>query len=239
MTPLDRTRVEKAAADCGFELTPVLDPNGALVLRSAMFPESVAVSVVAGGQFALTSPRPVLLGTAELLPVVVQGFGLLYAALQKASATARTLPNRVAEKFHVAVVQMPTATEVERLVRLRVGQGLFRDALLDFWQGRCCVTGLAVPELLRASHIKPWSRCDSDEERLDVFNGLLLAPHIDALFDGGWISFEDTGALVVSPALPSDAAFNLGLSPSGWRISGLLDRHRLYLAHHRNHELRN
>lgn len=58
-----------------------------------------------------------------------------------------------------------------------------RVALLDFWQGRCCVTGLDVAELLRASHIKPWARCESDDERLDVFNGLLLSPTMDALFD--------------------------------------------------------
>lgn len=237
MTPLDRARLEKAAADCGFELTPVLEPNGALVLRSAMFYESVVISVVAGGQFTLTSSRPVLLGAPEQLPVAVEGFGPLYEVLQKASATARTLPNRVAEKFHAAVGLMPATTEVERLVRQRVGQSLFRGALLDFWRGRCCVTGLAVVELLRASHIKPWSRCDSDEERLDVFNGLLLAPHVDALFDGGWVSFDDTGALLVSSALPSEAAAQVGLS-SDWQVSGLLDSHKVYLAHHRAKELR-
>lgn len=237
MTPLDRTRVEKAAADCGFELTPVLGLNGALVLRSAMFPEAVTVSVLSGAQFSLTSSGPVQLGTAEVLPVLVQGFDQLYGALQKASATARTLPNRVAEKFRATVVQMPTTTEVERLVRLRVGQGLFRDALLDFWQGQCCVTGLAIPELLRASHIKPWSRCDSDDERLDVFNGLLMAPHVDALFDGGWISFDDNGALLVSSALTDDAAARVGLSLS-WQVSGLSTAHKVYLAHHRKQEWR-
>jgi putative restriction endonuclease len=237
MTPLDRTRLEKAAADCGFELTPVLEPNGALVLRSAMFPESVAVSVVADGHFALTSSRPVLLGAAEQRPVVVEGFARLYATLQKASATARTLPNRVAEKFHAAVVLMPMTTEIERLVRQRVGQSLFREALLDFWQGRCCITGLAVPELLRASHIKPWSRCESDEERLDVFNGLLLAPHIDALFDGGWISFSDDGRLLTSSALPGAARTQIGVNLD-WRVSALTPAHVPYLAFHRQHEFR-
>jgi hypothetical protein len=52
MIPLDRARLEKAAADCGFELTPVLELGGALVLRSAMFPESVVVSILAGGRAA-------------------------------------------------------------------------------------------------------------------------------------------------------------------------------------------
>jgi len=50
------------------------------------------------------------------------------------------------------------------------------------------VTGLAMSKLLRASHIKPWAACAADAERLDVYNGLLLAPHLDALFDAGLIS---------------------------------------------------
>jgi len=60
--------------------------------------------------------------------------------------------------------------------------------LLDLWEGRCAVTGLAVPELLRASHIKPWADCETDAERLDVYNGFLLAPHLDAAFDLGFIT---------------------------------------------------
>ncbi len=90
---------------------------------------------------------------------------------------------------------MPCSTEAERLVVQRVGQDLFRAALLDFWQGRCCATGLAIPELLRASHIKPWAVCADDNERLDVYNGLLLAPHLDALFDAGLMTVADDGDL--------------------------------------------
>ena len=119
----------------------------------------------------------------------------------------------------------------------RVGQGLFREALLDYWQGRCCVTGLAVPPLLRASHIKPWAGCADDDERLDVFNGLLLAPHVDALFDGGWISFEDSGAVIVSGALPAEAFGPLGVS-TRWTVAGLRVEHLGYLVHHRARVLR-
>ncbi|MDC0682621.1 HNH endonuclease signature motif containing protein [Sorangium atrum] len=50
------------------------------------------------------------------------------------------------------------------------------------------MTGLAVPALLRASHIKPWADCETDAERLDVYNGILLAPHLDAAFDRGFIT---------------------------------------------------
>lgn len=238
MTPLDRLRIEKAAADCGFELTPVLDDDARLVLRSAAFPESLAIAVVGEKAFMLQPSHRRLLA---LKPgddkVNVQGYGELYAVLRKASATARTLPNRVADRFRAKVKGMPTSTEAERLVVQRVGQGLFREALLDYWQGRCCVTGLAVSPLLRASHIKPWAGCADDDERLDVFNGLLLAPHVDALFDGGWISFEDSGAVIVSGALPAEAFGPLGVSTQ-WKVAGLRAEHLGYLAHHRAQVLR-
>lgn len=93
-------------------------------------------------------------------------------------------------------------------------------------------TGLAVPALLRASHIKPWADCESDAERLDVFNGLLLAPHLDAAFDDGFITVGDDGGIIVSPALDASARACLGLS-APLRVSGLSDRHRIYLAWHR------
>ena len=55
------------------------------------------------------------------------------------------------------------------MVRQRVGQNKFRDAMLDYWGGACAVTGVAIPEVLRASHAKPWAECGTDAERLDVF----------------------------------------------------------------------
>ena len=64
----------------------------------------------------------------------------------------------------------------------RIGQGGFRDALMTIWERSCAVTSLTCPELLRASHVKPWSH-SSRRERLDPNNGLLLAAHLDALFD--------------------------------------------------------
>jgi putative restriction endonuclease len=238
MTPLDRTRLEKAAADCGFELSPVLQGDGRLVLGSYRFPESVRVSIVEDEVFLLEPSSHLLLELdGNSVGLQLAGYAALYAALQGASAIARTLPNRVAEKFRVTVATMPTSTEAERLVVQRVGQGLFREALLDYWQGRCCVTGLAVPGLLRASHIKPWARCASDEERLDVFNGFLLAPHVDALFDDGWISFDESGEVIVSAALSTEARFLLGVS-NAWKVGALKATHHAYLAYHREHELR-
>ncbi len=86
------------------------------------------------------------------------------------------------------------------LQHARRGQGRFRADLLDIWQGACPVTGVTHPDLLRASHIKAW-RDSSDHERLDMFNGLLLSVHIDALFDRLLISFDTTGGLKLSKTL--------------------------------------
>jgi len=100
--------------------------------------------------------------------------------------------------------QNPTVsvTERERLVRARMGQGVFK-ANVRLREGRCRVTGTSAVHHLRASHIKPW-RSSSDSEKLDGANGLLLAPHADHLFDRGWISFEESGALLVSSILEAD-----------------------------------
>lgn len=88
---------------------------------------------------------------------------------------------------------------MERLVRQRVGQQAFRQAMLDYWGGACAVTGVALSEVLRASHAKPWAECVSDAERLDVFNGFLLNANLDALFDRFLITFSDDGELSLRP----------------------------------------
>ncbi len=238
MNPLERIRIEKAASDCGFEREAVLNEHGRLELRSATFPEIVWVSAAPPSGYRLMASVPSLLttgpGDGGLL---VDGIEQLYQALLQAAAAARTMPNRVADQFRTKTQALPKNTEAERLVVQRVGQDLFRSALLDYWQSRCCVTGLAVPSLLRASHIKPWAKCGSDNERLDVFNGLLLAPHLDALFDDGWISFSDQGGVLVSKALSAAAFAQLGVSRE-WSIQGLKTGHMAYLAHHREFEFR-
>lgn len=235
MNILERTRLEKAAADCGYDLTPE-SVGQDLMLCSTQFPESVTVAVLDGDRFKLKPSDPVLLRclqSDEGSILTVEGYKDLYFALEQIATLGRTMPNRVAEKFKRLSAGMPLTTEVERLVVQRVGQNLFRDALLDYWRGRCCVTGLAVPELLRASHVKPWAMCDSDEERLDVFNGLLLAPHLDALFDGGWLTVEPSGTLRISGRLAPDVFEILGIRAE-LVVKGLTPSHEAYLAYHRS-----
>ena len=123
-------------------------------------------------------------------------------------------------------------TEVERLVRQRVGQNKFRDALLEYWGGACAVTGVNIPGVLRASHAKPWAECASDAERLDVFNGFLLSANLDALFDRFLISFDDHGVLMTAPALAGLDLLPLGIVP-GMKLRWVNALHKPYLALHR------
>lgn len=91
-----------------------------------------------------------------------------------------------------AADDVPSATQTEALAQQRLGQARYRAALMALWNGACALTGVDIPELLRASHAKPWSDA-SDRERLDPFNGLLLEVRFDQLFDQGLISFNDDG----------------------------------------------
>ncbi|MEP9358760.1 HNH endonuclease signature motif containing protein [Sphingomonas sp. KR3-1] len=121
----------------------------------------------------------------------------------------------------------------EQLSRARRGQGLFRERVLDV-EPICRVTGVAIPTLLIASHIKPWRACQTAHERLDGFNGLMLTPHADFLFDRGLLGFEDDGRLLFSSKLSDDNATRLGLH-SGRRPppSPMQPRARPYFQHHR------
>ncbi len=98
----------------------------------------------------------------------------------------------------------------EQLVRARRGQGLFRKRVLDF-EPECRITGLATPNLLIASHIKPWRACGTPAERLDGANGLMLAPHADFLFDRGLLGFERDGRPMFSSQLTDSDADKLGM----------------------------
>jgi putative restriction endonuclease len=125
-------------------------------------------------------------------------------------------------------------TEKEQLIKARVGQGDFRKNVFKV-EGRCRVTGIDNPALLRASHIKPWRACVSAIERLDGFNGLLLAPHVDHLFDLGFLSFSDDGAVKISPRLPLSDLKKLGLELLCKNLTGpFAEKQRIYLAYHRD-----
>ena len=112
----------------------------------------------------------------------------------------------------------------------RRGQGLFRDRVLQV-EPRCRVTGVDKSRYLIASHIKPWSK-SSTFERLSENNGLMLAPHVDYLFDNGYISFTDNGDLLVSPECPAEVVRAWGISPT-MNVGPFRAQQRPYLAYHR------
>ena len=104
----------------------------------------------------------------------------------------------------------PEQTERKGLVTSRVGQGYYRQQVINKWKGKCPLSGIDVLPILISSHIVPWSE-SNDEERLDVDNGILLSPNVDALFDRHLISFDDNGGLLISKNLSIDNIGNLDL----------------------------
>ena len=121
-------------------------------------------------------------------------------------------------------------TAKQQLVNARIGQGLFRSRV-ELIEPSCRVTGLTDRRFLRASHIKPWAHSDN-RERLDGQNGLLLSPHVDHLFDRGFITFANDGALIVCESLPRSVL-------SAWKVSSsviakpLLQGQEVYMEYHR------
>lgn len=86
-----------------------------------------------------------------------------------------------------------------RPAKVRVNQYLFRRMVLDNYRNRCCITGLSIPEVLRASHITPWA--EDEVSRLDPQNGLCLSATFDAAFDRHLISLDEDLRLIFAPSL--------------------------------------
>ena len=123
----------------------------------------------------------------------------------------------------------PDTTERKGLVTSRVGQGYFRNLLIEKYDNKCAVTKSSLHSILIASHIVPWSE-STEEERLDVNNGILLSPLYDALFDKHLISFNDDGMIVISEQIEDEIKL-LSIDIHG-SISVNKDMHK-YLRRHR------
>lgn len=125
------------------------------------------------------------------------------------------------------------ATEAMRLQKIRIGQQIFRRELLKYWRNKCPITGVTDKALLRASHIRPWSKCDNDSDRLNVYNGILLSSLHDAAFDAGLLSFKDDGAPLYSQSLTT-TALDL-LVKEGTKTVIFSTSHLPFLDWHRTH----
>lgn len=243
------SRLEKAATDNGFDQVLACE-DAWLAFGSTQCPPHIWLGALGDAGFVVAlsqanvaralgehgTPATVPLPPGMLAARAVTDIPSLHHRLRRAFQLSKTLPDELLHAFERQTSVLPRATEAERLVIQRVGQDVFRCGLLDYWEGRCGITGLAVPQPLRASHIEAWAECANDAERLDVFNGVLLAPHLDALFDSHLITVAHDGSVRVSETLDEEARRILGLEEP-LRIRGLREEHRAYLAWHRERML--
>ncbi len=246
MNPLQLSLIEKTGNDNGFEYVVASDEDGVL-LASALHANKAFIAMESGAyhlrfQTVSQSLLPELQRHFPAIKVAdtfrVDTEADLAALLRCAASLSRALPNQAANDYQQAVAsvlaELPArlaGTEVERMVRQRIGQDKFRAAMMGYWGGACAVTGVAIPEVLRASHAKPWAECMNDAERLDVFNGFLLSANLDALFDRFLISFDETGVLVIAPVLAKIDLRPLGILPD-MKLRWINELHQPYLAIH-------
>jgi hypothetical protein len=240
---LIRNFVQKAAADHGFRLERG-EKNGWLGYGSTTAPGQIWIaSTPARDAWFLSLDHPGVVSELSNIPrATTQGPGLatfvcpelasLHRVVSRVYTLARSLPDAPLARFEAMLQKLPPSTKVERMVVQRIGQEVFREALMDYWGKRCPITGITDPALLRASHIVAWAECESDAQRLDVHNGLLLSALWDAAFDTGLVSFADDGNALASPNLSEEAKGALGFG-NNTCISNLRPEHRVNFARHR------
>jgi hypothetical protein len=244
---MDRTDLDRAATEEGFGLRranqgrwlafDALAAPVSIRLTSGYYGAAVAVNhagVAAdvAERWPRVSPVASLNVAAGFAAFIAEDEAALKRLLREIWTLARALPLEPLRKFLAEIRDLPRATESERLIVQQIGENLFREALIAYWGGRCAVTGVGDSRLLKASHIRPWARCASDGERLDVYNGLLLAAHLGAAFDAGLISFGDDGRLLVSPRFEQRDRDLMGVR-EGMALMRVVSHHRPNLAWHR------
>jgi hypothetical protein len=238
-----RTELEKAAFSHGYRLDGG-EQDGWLRRGSTTARGWLWLAATSDhGPWLLSLERPDVAAELGLAPSAVpQGPGAatfacaslveLYTALDRVYHLGVSLPTVPLEEFNKATAGLPKSTEAEQLIVRRVGQELFRKALMSYWNGRCPLTGITDPALLRASHIVAWVDCESDAQRLDVHNGLLLSALWDAAFDQGLVSFSDDGHPLASPSLSPEARDALCFDDP-LRLVGITRAHCVNLHWHR------
>jgi putative restriction endonuclease len=121
---------------------------------------------------------------------------------ESASIMAQYLHRPVVEQVDLTdLPDLPEGVEKERIVKTRLNQQFFREALLSSYRSTCCITGIAIPELLVASHIKPWRVSDPKTERTNPSNCLLLNALHDKAFDKGFFTINSSFEITLSPKL--------------------------------------
>jgi len=260
MNSLDRSLIEKAGYDNGFEIVQKSD-SSVVSLCSSLHPIKVDITIGThegaydlqfsdtlsllelkrGLNNELFQNAKIEAWNRELLGVVLKraaelGIALPDSPMRLYNERLVTYLDKNPEErlsFNGTEKSMFRGTEREQLVKQRIGQDVFREALFKYWKNCCAITTLDIPEMLRASHIKPWADCDNDSDRLNVYNGFLLSANYDALFDKGLITFDDKGIIIYSHKLSKSQITDIG----GDRYKSLHwidERHLPFLEWHRN-----
>lgn len=239
--PLFSTQTEatKVAADNGYRLIRGIE-GGWIRFGSTTAPCDIFIAYTFTGDWLLSIEHS---GVARELPdsplpgpgrktIAARSLYELHQALDRTYRLSISLPTVPLVAFEHKTADLPRTTEAERLVVMRVGQEIFRKALMDYWNGTCPLTGITDPALLRASHIVPWAECETDSLRLDVYNGFLLSSLWDSAFDAGLITFSAEGKAIAAPALSASASRALRLDDSPM-LKGITNAHELMLVRHR------
>lgn len=152
--------------------------------------------------------------------------------LQRTRPDAFAVDARAGRELEFSAIHL-SDTSKHALAHVRTKQVLFRDRL-ELVERGCRITGITDGRFLRASHIKPWSHCEDGHERTDGHNGLLLAHHVDHLFDQGWLTFDASGISIYSEHLPTAVVQALGLKAKmPPRFPQFNDQQIDYLKYHR------
>jgi hypothetical protein len=176
------------------------------------------------------------LRTVEIYLVRNQKGGNMYScALKSYEEYLRDISNEHIEADISEIIKDEKIGETEKstLINARVGQGKYRQQLIEIWNS-CALTGYQDTRFLIASHIKPWRESKSPE-KLDPYNGLLLLPNIDKVFDYGYITFDENGRIIVSSLL--EDINTLGINKS--MVLSLKEDNKPYLEYHREHIYKN
>lgn len=128
--------------------------------------------------------------------------GLAYQAQQiKATMYNKPIEDVVEKEIKIEVEKIPVGEYRETIMKTRVGQYFFRTSVLSAYRNRCCITGILLPEVLIASHIKPWNVSDEKTERTNPSNGICLNALHDKAFDRGLITLDKNYCIVNSRRL--------------------------------------
>ena len=202
------------------------------VLRNVVVPDEITSRLRFVPNNALTYVSPGVLDPQTLRGVrrlTHESATLLNDVLSKGNTTDKDVEADLEEQTIRQRTDIGLADRLN-LIAARRGQGLYRDNVRDV-ESFCRITGLAAPDHIRASHIKPWCKC-TDAEKLDGSNGLFLSPHIFHLFDRGYISFSDAGDLVVSELLAADVLTSWVIELPD-NVGPFNTKQRRYLKYHR------